>query len=55
MRTLEFMEIIPQTEQTHGSTHRLTRSHKGNTQAFVDSGRGKTQNKDYERLHYENV
>ncbi|KXL53162.1 hypothetical protein CLNEO_17050 [Anaerotignum neopropionicum] len=55
MRALEFSEGIQQFQEVRHSTHAIKRQQHGREQQFFDSGHGKTQNSDYEPLHYQDV
>ncbi len=55
MRALEFFEGTSQLQEVRHSTHTVKRQLHGREQQFIDSGMGKTQNSDFEPLHYQDV
>lgn len=55
LRAIEFTEGTSQLQEIRYSTHAIKRQQNGREQQFFDSGHGKTQNSDYEPLHYQDV
>ena len=55
MRALEFTDVTSQLQEVRHSTHTVKRQLHGREQQFIDRGLGKTQNLDFEPLHYQDV